>query len=544
MKINMHGTMKHKLIILSIIFTVGFSSCGDYLNLEPIDGVTVTKFWKNKEEVKDALMGCYASMMSTGVMQDFIIWGELRGDLVKPRISGANISAMSQFQNGDISSTMKYCDWGDIYTVINNCNTVLNFAKETQKIDESFTDQLLAQYEAEAKSIRALMYFYLVRTFRDVPYITQASLSDNQDYRIAKSDGNVILDSLIIDLKSVDRVENGSNFGVPFSHGTNVKENKGRFTVWSVKALLADIYLWKDDYENCVKQCDQIINSGQFTLVPVGNTPVDNEDLYGNKYRVYYPNEGDADNLFLSMYANGNSVESILELQFGTDFGNPFYNFFNPVNGTLTANMDVLSSSYLFPQSNLDRGWYDIRGEGIDFKQGYVWKWIGLSRSTYIYRTYDMSFSNWIFYRLADIILMKAEALCQLGKANENQEQLKQSLDLVKQIRSRACAPESTNEIQDETNIGGNELEKFILNERAREFAHEGKRWFDVLRTAKRNNYAGIAYLEELAAYAADIDKVLSLQSKWKGDYNSHFLPISESELRTNKALTQNPFYK
>lgn len=186
--------MKNKLIILSLILTLGFSSCGNFLDLEPVDGVTVTKFWKNKEEVKAALMGCYASMMQTGVMNNFVIWGELRGDLVKPRVSGANISTMSQFQNGDISSTMSYCNWGDIYTVINNCNTVLNFAKETQKIDESFTDQLLAQYEAEAKSIRALMYFYLVRNFKDVPYITSASLSDNQDYRVPKSDGMQILD--------------------------------------------------------------------------------------------------------------------------------------------------------------------------------------------------------------------------------------------------------------------------------------------------------------------------------------------------------------
>lgn len=534
--------MKLKLIIFSIILSLGFSSC-NYLDLEPIDGVTVTKFWKNKEEVHDALMGCYASMMNPSVMENFIIWGEMRADLMKPRVSGTNISALSQFQNGDISSTMQYCTWGEMYTVINNCNTVLNFAKETQKIDESFTDQLLAQYEAEAKAIRALMYFYLVRTFRDVPLITEASLSDNQDYRVAKSNGDEVLDFLITDLKSIDRTETGSLMGIPFNHGSDVRSNKGRFTIWSVKALLADIYLWKEDYENAVKQCDQIINSGQFTLVPVGNTEVEFVDLFGNVMSVYYPNEGDADNFFLSMYANGNSVESILELQFGTDFGNPFYSLFNPINGQIVANMDVLSSDNLFPQSAFDRSWYDIRGEGIDFKQGYVWKWIGLSRSTYTYREVGMSFSNWIFYRLADIMLMKAEALCQLGKTTGNQEQMVQSLEIVKAIRSRACAPESTNEILDENNFGATELERFILNERAREFAHEGKRWFDVLRFAKRDNYSGIAYLDELASYAASIDKVVSLQSKWKGDYNSHYLPISESELRTNKLLTQNPFY-
>lgn len=536
--------MKNKIIIaITIILSASFSACSGYLDLEPVDGVIVTKFWKNKEEVKDAVMGCYASMMNTNAMQDYLFWGELRGDLIKPRVSASSLSAMSQFQNGDISSTMSYVSWSSIYSVINNCNTVLSFAKETQKLDKSFTDQLLTEYEAEAKCIRALMYFYLVRSFKDVPYVTTASLSDAQNYRVPKTPGDQILDSLIVDLKKIDRAENGNTLGIPFTYGTNKAENKGRFTVWSMKALLADIYLWKEDYENCVSQCNQIINSGQYTLVPVENTLIEGADSYGNPYTVYYPSEGDVDNLFLSMYVNGNSVESIFELQFGTDYENPFYDLFNPVNGSLVANMEMLSSDGLFPPSALDRGWYDIRGEGVDYKQGYVWKWIGLSRSTYTYRADGMSYSNWIFYRLADVMLMKAEALCQMGKASGNTAQLVESLNLIKSIRSRACSPESTNEIQDENNINPNDLAKFILNERAREFAHEGKRWFDVLRNAKRNNYEGISYLIELAAYAATPDKVLSLQNKWGGDFNSHYLPVSESELRTNNALTQNPFY-
>lgn len=536
--------MKSKfIIVLTVVFSTLFSSCSDYLNLEPVDGVVVTKFWKNKEEVKDALMGCYASMMRSGAMQRFFIWGELRADLVKPRVIAGGLSQLSHFQNGDISSTSPFAHWADIYTVINNCNTLLNFARETQKIDDSFTDELLWQYEAEAICIRALMYFYLVRTFKDVPFITTASLSDAQDFRVPKTDGDQILDSLIADLKRVDRLYTKSNSGVPFVHSNDVRENKGRFTVWSLKALLADIYLWKGEYEKVIEECNQIINSGQFTLTPVQNTPVVHVDLFGRETTVYYPSEGDADNLFLSMYVNGNSVESIFELQFGTDFENPFFNFFNPMNGTMVANMDVLSSEGLFPPSALDRGWYDIRGEGINFRQGFVWKWIGTSRSSYTFRPRGMSFSNWIFYRLADIKLMKAEALCQLGRRNQNQAQLAEALELVKEVRLRSTAPESTNEITDESHINPDALENFILLERAREFAHEGKRWFDVLRFAKRNDYAGISYLINLAAYAASPDKAVSLQNKWMGNFNSHYLPIHEDELRANTALTQNPFY-
>lgn len=535
--------MKHKLIIwtLSILFVGLLPACSDYLELEPKDGVTRGKFWNNKEEVKDAVMGCYASMMQYGNMERYLCWGELRADLVSAFNVKVPGSMYKNVQNGDISSSMNFCSWGPIYTVINNCNTVLHFAKDTKAVDESFSDELLAEYEAEAKCIRALMYFYLVRTFKDVPFITTPSLNDNQDYRVTQTAGDEIIDYLIEELKSIDRSENGTLKGIPFTYDKR-EENKGRFTVWSLKALLADLYLWKGDYENCIKQTSQVINSGQFTLVPVRSTPVEVEDVIGNVYTVYYPSEGDVDNLFLNMYVNGNSIESIFELQFGDDYENPFWSYFNPTSGVLGVNTETISPQGLFLPSNLDRGWFDIRGEGVDYKQGLIWKWIGLSRTTYIYRNNGESFSNWIFYRLADVMLMEAEALNQLGKETNDQEKLKASLALVKQIRSRACAPESTEMISDEEIIDAETLERYILEERARELAHEGKRWFDVLRNAKRNNYAGKHYLTEMALYVASPDKVYSLQTKWE-DANSHYLPVNESELRTNPNLKQNPFY-
>jgi hypothetical protein len=153
------------------------------------------------------------------------------------------------------------------------------------------------------------------------------------------------------------------------------------------------------------------------------------------------------------------------------------------------------------------------------------------------------SFSNWIFYRLADVYLMKAEALNQLGKSG-NTAQLEESLAIVRKIRERATAPESTDLIPSTSlQIDPQILEEFILKERAREFAHEGKRWFDVLRNAKRDNYAGINHLIVLATYSTTPDKVLGLQNKWKGDFNSHYSPIDLEELRANSALVQNPFY-
>lgn len=537
----MKKMINYNIILASVlVFLSVFSSC-NYLDLEPEDSVTREKFWKTKEEVKNAVMGCYAGMMNYSAMERYFLWGELRADLITPTVRASD--AIKNGKYGDVVSTHSYTSWGNIYTVINNCNTVLNFAKETQAIDQSFTEDLLKEYEAEAICIRALMYFYLVRTFGDVPYITTASLSDNQNYIVPKTSKEKIIAGIIEDLKSVDRTQNGTYKGIPYNYGTNAAENKGRFTVWSLKTLLADIYLWNEDYENCISESNQVINSGQFSLVQVQNTEAQVEDATGKVWTVYYPSEGDANNLFLSMFVNGNSVESIFELQFSTDYENPFYTYFNPATGFLFANTEVLSNNELFVPSSVDRGWYDIRGEGVSFRQGLIWKWIGLDRSSSTYRTLGESYSNWIFYRLADVYLMKAEALTQLGKKSGNITQLEEALAIVHQIRQRATAPESTDLIAEGSTIDAAVLEEFILKERAREFAHEGKRWFDVLRNAKRDNYSGINHLINLAIFATTPDKILGLQSKWRGDYNSHYLPINESELRTNSALVQNPFY-
>jgi hypothetical protein len=94
--------------------------------------------------------------------------------------------------------------------------------------------------------------------------------------------------------------------------------------------------------------------------------------------------------------------------------------------------------------------------------------------------------------------------------------------------------------------VDGKTLEKAILEERAREFAFEGKRWYDVLRNAKRGNYEGtnIQYLVSLAINSASPEKQQSLIAKYKDPkHNSHYWPILSSELETNRALTQNEFY-
>jgi hypothetical protein len=140
---------------------------------------------------------------------------------------------------------------------------------------------------------------------------------------------------------------------------------------------------------------------------------------------------------------------------------------------------------------------------------------------------------------------MKAEALTQLAILNgEDQELLKEAYAMVKVIRDRSTAVPTTDISESEGVYTGKTMEEFVLAERGREMIFEGKRWFDVLRQAKRNNYAdnNLEYLMTLAEYSAPASKVNSLKVKYR-NYNSHYLPIYSEELDANPLLLQNEFY-
>ena len=392
-----------------------------------------------------------------------------------------------------------------MYKTINYCNTVIDFAPEVLNTDKTFSQQALNGYVAEAKSIRALMYFYLVRTFGEVPLKLTATSSDEEITPLAKSTKAEILEQIVKDLSEAE-----SN--ALLTYGSNAAD-KGRITRYGVNAIQADVYLWMEKYTESVAACNKIIATAAFGLV----------------------DGADANTWFRNLYVNGNSNESIFELQFDNQNLNPFYTIFN-VNRKFVASPIVMDEIYTIDLVDPTKA--DIRGDGAALRSTdqMIWKYAALSTnpSNSSLRVQSESFAHWIMYRYADVLLMKAEALNQLGRGAE-------ALDLVTQIRTRARALVATNTNPSPTDkllVGD-----FILKERSREFAFEGKRWYDLLRNARRNNYQRLDLLLDVVAGTVPANRQQSAIAKMK-DKNCHYLPIFNYELTTNKALVQNPFYK
>ncbi|MDR1667004.1 MAG: RagB/SusD family nutrient uptake outer membrane protein [Bacteroidales bacterium] len=528
------------------------ASCDKWLDLKPYDGVVENEYWQTKEDVHSVLIGCYSSLLDQTMVSNMIYWGELRGDLVTGSSSAS--SGVMSVVRGEITPENAIVKWDQFFTTINYCNKVIEKSVLVRERDMSFTDDLYRQYKAEATAIRSLMYFYLVRSFSDVPFVTKASDDDRQDYYVAKIEGRAVLDSLVKHLENVLP-------DLPRDLGDN-DLNKGRMTRWTGLALLADIYLWQGNYVACSGRCDQIITSGQFSLIVPGSgdlTPVPIIDpvLMDTLEVAYQFASSYADRLFDELYVTGNSVESIFELQFPKThdaLGDPFYALFKGTGNVpplIPKEDNLLENIFpLYEYADINSTVQDVRGNSFTYKNESVWKWVGLSRSGSTTRT-QKTFPHWIIYRYADILLMKAEALNQMGKATNDQNLLKESYALVQQIRTRGNAVDSEEVVSTSDDgqggtlqlVDAQALEQLILDERAREFAGEGKRWYDVLRFALRDApNGGSRYLTMLAITAAPPEKVTSLQEKYKNKWFLYW-PIYVNAVEINKNLKQNEFY-
>ncbi|MCX6335084.1 MAG: RagB/SusD family nutrient uptake outer membrane protein [Bacteroidia bacterium] len=500
---------KIKYSILIVLAVMLGTSCEKWLDLKPEDGIIRQNFWKTKEDVKSSVIGCYSSLFAT--TQTLFLWGEIRGDMITSTLRSS--AEQTEIMNGNILSSNSITNWRVIYKTINYCNTVIDFAPDVLKTDQTFKEEDLNGYLAEVRTLRALMYFNLLRSFGEVPLKLTATASDADLVQLEKSSQQDVYDQIVADLAFAEQY-------APLTYGVR-EQDKGRITRYAVYALQADVYLWMENYTDCITACDKVINSNQFGLI-AGRIP--NED---NTDSIPNPQ------WFNTVFYVGNSNESIFEFQYDNQILNPFYNLVISSNRQFTGSTFVMDEMYTIDL--LDDTKKDIRGDLASIRSSdmVIWKYAG-ANNTGSMRSQTTSYAHWFVYRYPDILLMKAEALAWTSQGHA-------ALNIVKEIRDRANALAATERSPDPSSAS--EISDYIMEERAREFAFEGKRWYDILRNAKRNDYANLQYMIDIITKIAPADRQQSMINKYM-DVRSHYLPINLYELQTDKNLVQNPFYQ
>jgi starch-binding outer membrane protein, SusD/RagB family len=509
-----------KLAFVALILGLTLNSCKDWLYLEPGDGIIVEEFWKSEQDLKAATMGIYASMLgnnasgSYSVPELLLLWGEVRADMIT--FHRTLVTDYMLIYTGDLRANNGFARWNSIYRTINYCNQVLENAAAVQQLDDALSVEKMNQYRAEALTIRAMMYLLLNKTYREVPLVLNATSSDDQIVRVAKVvDQSEIWNQIEKDLLEAEKY-------VVETYRSSIAEDKGRVTKYTVWSVMADFYLWRGLPGDAMKAeiaCDNIIKSNKFSLV--------NAD----------------DSWLTNLYHNGNSIEGIFELQFDQDILNPFYNLFGVVDA-YKANPDVMEVYFPIDEMLLSPDSADVRGDRGSYRSAAsyaIWKYIGINKS--VAKSTNQATSNFIVYRYADILLMQAEALAaQIGGDSDRGDLLLAEMANahITRIRTRARANKITSQGNPVTKDG---LLNYILEERAREFAFEGKRWFDLLRHVRVYQDGRANLLNEMLLLSAPANRLLSLQAKMQ-DPNYRYMPIPQADVdAAYPVLIQNPFY-
>jgi len=397
-----------------------------------------------------------------------------------------------------------------------------------------------------------------------------------------------VLDSLIFDLESV------KNQAVKRYPETKELYQTGRVTQDFIHSLLCELYLWKKDYEKCVYYADLVIDSkkliyeenrqkrtstvsttndiDRFNGFPlVSNSRQTN--WYGDAYTILFGRDRN--------YTDEVNQEIIFQLVFSDDpqgagmIANGAVNSFYGNQRSSTGL--VAPSDYIYAQieaTGTDRKVYadknkmwDARiyinhtytGSGSSNSNKGIHKFttrsidISASGGTTPSASYDSKYtenqngSNWIIYRLSDIMLMKAEALTQMiqggedtGASDYNKSLLDRAFTLVNAVNKRSICQTLLQDTLVRSNYSNKgDMENLILQERQRELMFEGKRWFDLVRVSQRNGNTAILKAAALQKATTGTGLISNHLSKMDAIY----WPYNLDEIKVNKNLVQNPAF-
>lgn len=508
---------QHKIIIplFSLMVAIpSLTSCDSFFDIKPQSELTGEDFWQSKSDVESSVAACYRALQEPDVMERFIVWGEVRSDNV---LRGTNTSeSISNLLNANVDATNGYTSWGSIYTAINYCNTVIANAPTVMERDPNFKQSELRAYLAEAKALRALCYFYLVRTFKDVPFITEPYVGTTRPFQEPQTDGDIIIQTLTQELEEIALQAKAIY--------NNTSNTKGHITQKAIWTLLADMYLWINDYDQCITNCDKVLNTSTNPL-QLETASAYNQNVFGT----------------------GNSKESIFELQFNTDTPdyvvNEMYNITGGRNSYNHLSSLEFSKYNTFIDRNSDNRFNDALYGSTSATTIPIKKYVAYrkesSTSTVAASDYiaNANTQNWIVYRLSDVYLIKAEALVERNGEGDLQE----AIDLVSKSYDRANPSKGNGSLQLSSYNSQSAMRNLVFDERQREFLFEGKRYFDLLRRARREGTTQNVVSNYLMRKYATQDQA-TIQSRL-ATINALYMPINKDELKLNNLLHQNPFY-
>lgn len=469
---------KINLIILSVLL-IGLTSCSeDFLSPAPTANISATGYYLNEAQLETGVISMYDGMQGVNststndnhaIQREFYLT-EMRSDNTRTKSSEGEAA---QFENYTIESTNGIVTdyYRSMYDVIFRANTVL----ENLEVAETKG----AQFEGEAKFVRAYAFFNLVRLYGDVPLLNRVVDPLETDIQFTRVATAEIYDLIVSDLNTaVSNLGNGS---------------RSRASKAAAQALLAKVHLTIGNYSEARSMCEAVMSSG-FSL----------------------------ESNFRDIFYNENNNEVIFSIGFISDDSNDSQNFsaewLNAVGRTAGVNYVTTEAVAALDAMGGNRTQFSYRQDPIQAEQNQVVKYLPNGDDNLgipaVSNDPTLAGNDWIVLRYADVLLMHVESII-AGGANTTDAS---AIASFKAVRDRAGITDPILEV----------TRQALLDERRVELAFENHRLFDLIRMG--------AAQDVLSGFAADNGFSFS------GTDLLLPIPQREIGL-SNGLLTQNPGY-
>ncbi len=473
-----------KIFARSISLLILISSCSDLLVEKP-KSIAVETFYNTPGEVNAAIAAIYSPLSSPVFAAEYIALLECFTDYHQGRASWAPNSDFEGLNGTNITRAATH--WGGFYLSVRNANLVIANVPNGKNLSE----QVKAAFIAEARFLRALSYFHLVRNWGGVVLRTEKNINEPD---VPRSSVSEVYDLIKEDLLFAE---------------ANLPDNAsvaGRATRWAAKTLLADVYFYLGNHPDATAKANEVIQSGKHTLIEVSAaddfTKLFGADVVSSPEEIFYIKYSQEQQWNYPLYTHG--------------VGTPYI--------VAAGYMALYSTENNFVYANWDKK---------DLRKEYGWyKWeFGLGSNTILNKKFSDPSSpqrrnDYPLYRYADVLLLFAEASCEAaGKPTED------ALKALNQVHRRAYGYPSAQPSPVDFKLSDYDKDAFIelvRKERGYETQSEGKRWLDLKRTGKAGEYIKAATGKNIAE-------------------KHYLLPIPVSEINYNLALDpvkdQNPGY-
>ncbi|RYC70992.1 RagB/SusD family nutrient uptake outer membrane protein [Spirosoma sordidisoli] len=481
--------MKIKYISLVLLALLSTACEESFLEQVPVTERSEVNFYKTTADFNNAVVGVYATLKNPGLYGGgsgaLFSMSEIITDNTDLGVTRQPVN-LPIFEIDDylitISNATVGAAWTGHYLGIARTNAILDRLPATT-IPQASKDR----FEGEAKFMRAMFYFNLVRFFGDVQLLTSEVSSPYGANDLPRSPAAQVYELIVNDLKAAEEK-------LP---ATIANAEAGRASRWAAKSLLGKVYLTLKQYDNAAAKLKEVVDSKAHDLMPS----------------------------YASVFANTTSFAANREVIFAVQYlsgqigqGSDMWSNWAPFNaGTvLLGTGGGGGGGFNRPTADLVKAYEagDVRkdasllttyknAQGRDVADAYVVKF---RQQGALNADSDVDFP---ILRYADVLLMYAEALNEQGKTAD-------ALPFLNQVRKRAG-------LADKTGLTQATMRLALEDERRVELAFENHRWFDLLRTDR--------YMTVLTAKGL---KVLSHQKLY---------PIPLREIDLNKKLTQNTGY-